>query len=105
MAPNDPEVWARAEGIPPGYQRIDTKAKPTQTVHPWRATTRTVFAAVLALLPLLPVIVGEFGIAAVPWVAAGLSAIGAVTRTLAIPAVNSWITEYVPWLAPTPRQP
>ncbi len=79
--------------------------QPTQTVHPWRATARTVFAAIVGALLLVPIVVAELGVAGVPWVATAVAIVGTVTRVLAIPAVNAWITEYVPWLAPTPRQP
>lgn len=80
---------------------------PTQTRHPWRATIRTVFAAVVGLLPLLPIIVDELGVASVPWVAGVLAVIATVTRVLAIPAVNEWVTEYLPFasLGATPRDP
>lgn len=78
---------------------------PTQTVHPWRATARTVFAAFIGALLLLPIVVAELGVAGVPWVATALAVAGAITRVLAIPAVNAWVTEYLPFLAPTPRQP
>ena len=74
---------------------------PTQTQHPWRATTRTVFA----VLPVIPIVVAELGVGSVPWVASAMVVIGGVTRVLAIPRVNAWLTEYVPWLAATPRQP
>lgn len=74
---------------------------PTQTRHPWRAVIRTIVAA----LPLVPIVIAELGVGSVPWVAAALIVIGSVTRILAIPAVNAWLTEYVPWLAATPRQP
>lgn len=76
----------------------------TQTRHPWRATLRTVAAAALAALPLLPVVVEYAGIGAVPWVAGAVGFAGAVTRVLAIPAVNSWLTEYFN-LGASPRQP
>jgi len=80
---------------------------PTQARHPWRATIRTVFAAVVGLLPLLPVIVDQLGVASVPWVAGVLAVIAAVTRVLAVPAVNAWLTEYLPFgsLGATPRDP
>lgn len=78
---------------------------PTQTAHPWRATVRTVFAALVALLPVLPYVADELGVSTVGWVASVLVIVGGVTRVLAVPRVNAWITEYVPWLAPTPRQP
>ena len=78
---------------------------PTQTAHPWRATVRTIVAAIVGLLPLLPIIVAETGLASVAWVAGAVAVTGTVTRVLAIPAVNAWVTEYVPGLAPKPRQP
>jgi len=77
----------------------------TQTAHPWRATVRTVFAALVGALLVLPIVVSQLGVGGVPWVASAVAVIGAITRVLAMPAVNEWITEYVPWLAPTPRQP
>lgn len=78
---------------------------PTQTAHPWRATVRTVVAAIVGALFLLPIVVSQLGVDGVPWVAAVVAIAGTVTRVLAIPAVNAFITEYLPWLAPTPRQP
>jgi hypothetical protein len=78
---------------------------PTQTQHPWRATVRTIVAGAVAAIPLLPFLVDSLGIGAVPWVAGTLAALGAITRLLAIPAVNDWVVRYLPWLAPTPRQP
>lgn len=78
---------------------------PTQTAHPWRATARTVFAAIVGALLILPVVVSALGLGGVPWLASAVALAGAITRVLAIPAVNAWITEYLPFLAPTPRQP
>lgn len=76
---------------------------PTQTRHPWRATVRTVFAAIIGILPLLPFIADELGVATVPWVAGALAVIGGVTRVLAMPAVNAWLTQYLPFLGASPR--
>lgn len=76
---------------------------PTQTKHPWRATVRTVVAGIVAAIPLLPFLVDYLGIGAVPWVAATLVVLGTVTRVLAVPAVNAWLTEYVPFLAAAPK--
>jgi hypothetical protein len=78
---------------------------PTQTQHPWRATIRTVVAGILALIPIAPVLVDYLGVGAVPWVAGTLAVLATVTRVLAIPAVNGYVQEYLPWLAATPRQP
>jgi hypothetical protein len=82
-----------------------TQPTPTQVQHPWRATLRTVLAGLIGLLPLLPTLVDTLGVATLPWVAGTLTAVGAVTRLLAIPAVQAYIAEYLPWLSATPRQP
>lgn len=73
---------------------------PTQSQHPWRATLRTVVAALVAILPALPTILSELGLGGLPWVAVFLAAIGAVTRVLAMPSVIAWVREYAKWLAP-----
>jgi hypothetical protein len=76
---------------------------PTQSQHPWRATFRTVAAAAIALIPVLPVVLDSLGVSALPWAAGFIAAIGAVTRVLAIPSVIEWLRTYVPGLAPTPN--
>lgn len=76
---------------------------PTQAQHPWRATLRTVVAAAVALLPLLPVIAETAHIQTVPIVAGVLVVAGAVTRVLAVPAVVDWMRRYLPFLAPDSR--
>lgn len=81
-----------------------TSAQPTQTRHPWRATVRTVAAAIVGLAVLAPAIAAELGAESVPWVAATLATIGAVTRVLAIPGVEAWMRRFVPWLAAQPWQ-
>lgn len=78
--------------------------QPTQTQHPWRATIRTVAAVALALLPVLPQIAAEFGVGAVPVVASVLAVAGAVTRVLAIPAVNTVLRDHMSWLAAEPKE-
>lgn len=79
--------------------------QPTQSKHPWRATARTVIAAlvpIVALLPLLPDIAREAGIAQVGWVAGILAVAAAITRVLAMPAVNEWLHRHLPDLAAQP---
>lgn len=72
----------------------------TQVAHPWRATVRTVFAAVFAILPFLPSIVDALGVGSVPWVVGALAVTGGITRVLALPAVVAWTARFLPWLAP-----
>jgi len=74
----------------------------TQSEHPWRATGRTVFAAGIAVLSLLPVIAITAGIDTVPLVAQTLVVAGAVTRVLALPGVERFLEAYLPWLAAQP---
>ncbi|MFI6333179.1 hypothetical protein ACIBBG_33505 [Micromonospora chersina] len=76
--------------------------QPTQTHYPWRATLRTVFAGVVALLSLLPTVAAVAGVDAVPLIAQTLTVAAAVTRVLAIPGVDAWLRRYLPWLATTP---
>lgn len=86
-------------------RRPDRRVEPmlsTQSKHPVRASLRTTAAIVVALLPVLPEIVGKLGIATVPVVAVVLGIAAAVTRVLAIPAVEIVLRRFVPWLAAQP---
>lgn len=83
----------------------DPTPVPTQTRHPWRATVRTVLAAGVALLSLLPTVAAVAHLDAVPAVAQVLAVAGAVTRVLALPGVDAWLRRWVPWLAASPAQP
>jgi hypothetical protein len=75
---------------------------PTQTRYPWRATLRTVVAAAVSLLSLLPVIAATARVDAVPVVAQVLVVAGTITRILAIPGVDDWLRRYLPFLAASP---
>ncbi|SCL43414.1 hypothetical protein [Micromonospora aurantiaca (nom. illeg.)] len=77
-------------------------ASTTQTRYPWRAVARTTFAAVVALLSLLPTIAAVAGIDAVPLVAQALAVAAAVTRVLAVPGVDDFLRRYLPFLASAP---
>ncbi len=78
---------------------------PTQTQHPGRAVIRTVFSGLVALVTLLPYILGAAHVDSTVWGVQALAVSAFVTRVLAMPAVNMWLTDNVPWLAATPRQP
>lgn len=85
---------------------LDLQDTPTQVAHPWRSTLRTVIVAALALLPILPSIVDAAGIGEVPVVASVLSVTAAITRIMAIPAVEAWMQKFLPALAAQPgRRP
>lgn len=75
----------------------------TQSVHPWRATVRTVFAALVALAamagPAYTAATNQSPEAATGWAALGLAIAGAVTRVLALPQVDEWLHKFAPWLS------
>src|SRR4051794_29221411 len=75
---------------------------PTQTKHPWRATARTIVAAGVGALTLIPVIATTARLDTIPAIAQVVAVAGIVTRILAVPAVDNWLHEFVPWLATTP---
>lgn len=99
---------------------IPNAGVPTQVASPRKATLRTVVAVVVGLAVVLPVVNVALGIVseelaqadiAVPaWLWSGLNLLialvavvsGIVTRILAIPAVNEWITDHASILAPNP---
>lgn len=75
----------------------------TQSAHPWRATVRTIFAALVGVAamaaPIYSAITNEAPEAATGWAAVALGICGAVTRVLALPGVDAWLARFVPWLA------
>lgn len=80
---------------------------PTQVRRPWRATIRTVFAALIAFAAIAP---GVYQAAthqepeqAGGWMAIGLAIAGGITRVMAMPGVNEFFKRFVPFLAPEPR--
>lgn len=74
----------------------------TQSEYPWHAVARTVFQAVVGFAAMWALVVEALGVdAGLPWVAASLAVTGALTRVMAIPAVNAWLARYLPWLAAT----
>lgn len=82
-------------------------ATTTQGVHPWRATTRTVFALVIALAAAAPFIY-EAAVQHNPELATGAAAgalaiAGAITRIMALPVVESLLQRFLPWLAASAR--
>jgi hypothetical protein len=75
-------------------QETQPVASSTQEAHPWRASARTAVSVLVTLAALFPAIVAAIG--EVPgWLAqvlaGGVAVAGAVTRVMAIPAVNEWL--------------
>ena len=75
------------------------EATATHNQRPWRAVLRTSVAALLGLLPVLPIIADALDIETVPVVASTLAVTAAVTRVLAVPQVEMWLREWMPALA------
>jgi len=75
---------------------------PTQVKHPWRATARTFVAAAVGAIPLIPIIAETTGLKSVAGVAVVVGFAGAVTRVLAVGAVDNWLRRFLPWLAASP---
>lgn len=79
----------------------------TQSAHPWRATARTLFALIVGVAAMAPAIytavTGDDPAAASGWAATALAISGAVTRVMALEAVEAFLQAYVPWLAARPR--
>jgi hypothetical protein len=77
---------------------------PTQVRRPWRATARTVFAAIVGLAAMWGLLVEAAGLDADGrWVAASVAVMGGVTRVMAVPQVNEWLQRFLPWLAAEPK--
>lgn len=80
-------------------ETLELIQQPTQARHPWRATARTVIAALIALLPALPEIASTLEISTVPIIASILAITALVTRVLAIPEVDKWVDRFMPALS------
>lgn len=85
----------------------DHVATTTQGAHPWRAVIRTIFALVVAIAAMAPVIYTAIAQAnpegATGAAAAALAIAGAITRVLALPVVESFLQRFLPWLAASAR--
>lgn len=77
--------------------------KPTQVARPWRATFRTVFQGVVAACAILPLVLTTAGVAPVGIAAIAVAVAGAITRVMALPAVEEFLENYIPILAAKPK--
>lgn len=75
---------------------------PSQIRHPWRAVVRTVFQLAIGLAAALPTLVVLAGLPTSAGLAGALGIAAALTRFMAIPAVDAAIQEWLPWLAAEP---
>jgi hypothetical protein len=67
---------------------------PTQTKYPWRAAVRTVIQAAIGIATMLPFIVSATGLSEqLPFIAGALAVSAVITRIMANPLVNAWLTK------------
>ena len=77
--------------------------QPTQVKHPSRATFRTIFQGAIALAAILPLIFATAGVPPVGIAAILVGIAGAITRVMALPAVENFLETYIPILAAKPK--
>jgi hypothetical protein len=66
---------------------------PSQTRHPWRATVRTAIAVTLGVASLLPEILGAAHVDNTVLGVQAIAVAAAVTRVIAVPGVNAFLTK------------
>lgn len=77
--------------------------QPTQVQRPWRATFRTVLAALWGFIPIWPAIVTTSGLSVeLPLVATSIAVTAAITRVASMPAFETWLCHYLPIFAADP---
>lgn len=79
--------------------RHEAVSTTTQVAAPWKATGRTIFAGIVAFAAMAPAIAETLGVSKLPWVAGFLVVLGSITRLLAMPVVEAFLRQYVPWLS------
>jgi Na+/H+ antiporter NhaB len=77
--------------------------EPTQVKHPTRATFRTIVQGLIALAAVLPLIFATAGVPPVGIAAILIGIAGAITRVMAVPAVEDFLEKYLPFLAAKPK--
>lgn len=70
----------------------------TQEQHPWKASARTAFQSVVGVAVVLPLVLDDIASAASRYAAVVAVATG-VSRVMAIPQVEVFLENHVPWLA------
>ncbi|QIS21250.1 hypothetical protein [Nocardia terpenica] len=76
---------------------------PTQVQHSSRAALRTGFAVIVAVVSLIPTVLATSGLDHTVYGAQLVAVAAAVTKVLALPAVNDFIERFLPFLAAQPQ--
>jgi hypothetical protein len=74
----------------------------SQVLHPTRAVLRTVFAAVVSFSAIFPLIVDAAHLSQAAGIGGAVAVAGAITRVLALPSVEAFLQQFVPWLSASP---
>lgn len=74
----------------------------TQVAHPWRAVVRTIFQLVVGLALAMPTLVTVLDLPPSAGLTAALGIAAAITRVMAIPAIDALLQRWLPWLATSP---
>lgn len=75
---------------------------PTQVRRPWRSTARTIFQATVSLAAMWGLVVAALDLPDWAWVGTSVAVAGGITRVMAIPAVETWLRRFLPFLAAAP---
>lgn len=79
-------------------------ANASQVRRPWRSTVRTTVQVLLALALMLPLLVDAAGLdETAPPIAGAIGLAAAFARVMALPQVEAFLRQFVPWLAAEPR--
>jgi hypothetical protein len=72
------------------HRAPEPKQEASQTIHPWRATARTVIQGVAGIAAAAPILAAGTGMGnAGGAIAVGLAVSAAITRIMALPEVNA----------------
>lgn len=77
---------------------------PTQVKQPTRTTVRSVFQGFIAFAVIAPLIVETTGfqVEDIPWLAGALAVLAAIVRVMALPQVEEFLRNHLPFLAAQP---
>lgn len=76
----------------------------TQVAHPTRAVIRTVFAALIAFASLVPDVIVASHVDGTILGGQAIAVAAGVTRVLALPSVDAFLSRFLPWLAAAPYE-
>lgn len=97
---------APVSALPGAEPTFLASVTPTQVRRPWRSTFRTTFQALVALATLVPFIAAGWYDGAADYPAVVVQVLGfaaAISRVMALPGVEKFLRDFLPWLAAAPK--